>query len=125
MSSDIDNEKRERIVKGMKSNFKDLKKRYGDRAKQVMYATATKMSKEEETVTEGRESEYSANQHLARIHDGAVKKVHLVRNGNKISSHGTETEAMRAWKDLSDNKGVKIVKESEDGQYIEANTIEE
>lgn len=34
--------KREKIVKGMKKNKADLKKRYGDRWEDVMYATATK-----------------------------------------------------------------------------------
>lgn len=39
--------KREDIVKGMKKGLKDFKKRYGADAKAVMYATATKMAKEE------------------------------------------------------------------------------
>jgi len=39
--------KREDIVKGMKKGLKDFKKRYGADAKSVMYATATKMAKEE------------------------------------------------------------------------------
>ena len=38
---------KERIVKGMKKDTKDLKKRYGKRWKNVMYATATKKAKEE------------------------------------------------------------------------------
>ena len=39
--------KREDIVKGMKQGLKDFKKRYGADAKSVMYATATKMAKED------------------------------------------------------------------------------
>lgn len=39
--------KREDIVKGMKKRMTDFKKRYGADAKSVMYATATKMAKEE------------------------------------------------------------------------------
>ena len=38
---------KEKYVKGMKKSAKDFKARYGDRAKEVMYATATKMAKEE------------------------------------------------------------------------------
>ena len=38
---------KERIVKSMKKNVAGFKKRYGDRAKSVMYATATKLAKEE------------------------------------------------------------------------------
>ena len=36
---------KERIVKGMKKDKKDFKKRYGDDAERVMYATATKQAK--------------------------------------------------------------------------------
>jgi len=39
--------KREDIVKGMKKGLKDFKSRYGKDAKSVMYATATKLAKEE------------------------------------------------------------------------------
>jgi hypothetical protein len=38
---------KEHIVKSMKKNLAGFKSRYGDRAKNVMYATATKMAKEE------------------------------------------------------------------------------
>ena len=39
-----DVKKREKIVKGMKGSKKDFKKRYGEDAEDVMYATATKMA---------------------------------------------------------------------------------
>ena len=39
-------EDKEKYVKGMKKNKKGFKKRYGDDAEAVMYATATKMAKE-------------------------------------------------------------------------------
>lgn len=41
-------ERREEIVKGMKKAKGDFEKRYGNRAKSVMYATATKMAKNED-----------------------------------------------------------------------------
>jgi hypothetical protein len=44
MMTDTDIKEREKIVKSMKKNFKDFRKRYGKRAKDVMYATATKMA---------------------------------------------------------------------------------
>jgi hypothetical protein len=50
--SDADMAERERIVKGMKKNLSGFKARYGDRAKEVMYATATKQAMKEETVEE-------------------------------------------------------------------------
>jgi len=34
-------------VKGMKKNLSGFKARYGDRAKEVMYATATKQAKKD------------------------------------------------------------------------------
>jgi hypothetical protein len=37
---------KERLVKGLKKSAADFKKRYGTRAKSVMYATATKMAKD-------------------------------------------------------------------------------
>ena len=40
-------EKREKTVKSMKKNLQGFKDRYGDRAKEVMYATATKQAKGE------------------------------------------------------------------------------
>ena len=40
--------KREEIVKSMKKDMKGLKDRYGDRAEEVMYATATKQAMKEE-----------------------------------------------------------------------------
>lgn len=50
-SSEMD--EREKNVKGMKKSFASFRKRYGDRAKEVMYATATKMAKEEFEIEEG------------------------------------------------------------------------
>lgn len=40
-------EKKEKIVKSMKKGLPGFKQRYGERAKQVMYATATKLAKED------------------------------------------------------------------------------
>jgi hypothetical protein len=45
--TDTDMKQREKIVKGMKKNYKDFVAKYGDRAKNVMYATATKMAMKE------------------------------------------------------------------------------
>jgi len=46
-----DEEEREDIVKGMKKNFSGFRKRYGKKAKDVMYATATKMAMKEDTIS--------------------------------------------------------------------------
>jgi hypothetical protein len=50
--SDADVAEKERIVKGMKKNLAGFKSKYGERAKEVMYATATKQAMKEETVEE-------------------------------------------------------------------------
>jgi hypothetical protein len=42
--SEPEMKERERIVKGMKKGLAGFKQRYGERAKSVMYATATKQA---------------------------------------------------------------------------------
>ena len=42
--TDDEMEKKKDIVKGMKKGMKGFKERYGERAKEVMYATATKQA---------------------------------------------------------------------------------
>lgn len=44
--SAAETKKKEEIVKSMKKDTSDFKDRYGKRAKEVMYATATKIAKE-------------------------------------------------------------------------------
>ena len=44
--SEPEKKQKEKVVKGMKKNKNDFKKRYGDDAESVMYATATKIAKE-------------------------------------------------------------------------------
>ena len=44
--SEPEMEKKEEIVKGMKKGLAGFKERYGDRAKEVMYATATSLAKD-------------------------------------------------------------------------------
>tara|TARA_Y100001970_G_scaffold288606_1_gene416424 strand:+ start:3184 stop:4398 length:1215 start_codon:yes stop_codon:yes gene_type:complete len=58
--------KKEKIVKSMKKDKEGFEKRYGDDAKAVMYATATKMAKKEDETNEGGMSD---------IHIGAQEVV--------------------------------------------------
>jgi len=62
---------KEKYVKGMKKNKKDFKKRYGDDAEAVMYATATKMAKE--AVRSGRYTAEQALDILENFADGKKK----------------------------------------------------
>jgi hypothetical protein len=50
--TDAQMKKREDYVKGMKKNIAGFKAKYGERAKEVMYATATKMAMKEESELE-------------------------------------------------------------------------
>ena len=45
--TDAEKDKKEEIVKSMKKKYESFQDRYGDRAKSVMYATATKLAKRE------------------------------------------------------------------------------
>ena len=51
---------KERIVKGMKKNKDDFKKRYGKDAEAVMYATATKRAKNESSIDSIKDQLYAA-----------------------------------------------------------------
>lgn len=75
--------KREDIVKGMKKNFASFKQRYGSDAKSVMYATATKMAKED--VDQLAESENSHNQYMNSLKDShaILKKITNALNGHQ------------------------------------------
>ena len=84
--SDVQMKKREEIVKGMKKNSGDLKKRYGDRWKDVMYATATKQAmKEEVEIDEARgrpkkEDDVSSDSNFVMQMRKAISL-----NGNKVN----------------------------------------
>lgn len=56
--------KREKIVKSMKKNLKGFKQRYGERAKEVMYATATKQAMKSEEVQETSPGQHYCAKHV-------------------------------------------------------------
>ena len=58
---------------------------------------------------EGRESEYRANQQLAGTSPRRKPGHYLVRNGSTLSGPHEPTDAVRKYKGMSDNTGVKIV----------------
>ena len=51
-------DKKEDIVKGMKKDKKGFEDRYGDDAKSVMYATATKLAKEDVTLQDANGNDF-------------------------------------------------------------------
>lgn len=64
--TDADMAQRENIVKSMKKKFKDFRKRYGANAKNVMYATATKMAMKEAVKDEADKGEYDYEGDMAK-----------------------------------------------------------
>lgn len=63
--SDSQMKKREDVVKSMKKNYKDFRQRYGEKAKSVMYATATKQAmKEDEDQEENLEDMHYCAKHV-------------------------------------------------------------
>jgi len=58
--SDMQMKKREDTVKSMKKNFGDFRSRYGDKAKSVMYATATKQAMKEDEDQDTEDMHYCA-----------------------------------------------------------------
>ena len=66
--------KKEDIVKGMKKSSKDLKKRYGSKWKNVMYATATKKAKEAGDTSKSDER-YASESKWVEESDQAFKNV--------------------------------------------------
>jgi hypothetical protein len=53
--TDAQKEKREVIIKGLKKKMSEFKDRYGDKATDVMYATATKMAMKDDSEDEDEE----------------------------------------------------------------------
>lgn len=77
--TDAEMKKREKMVKSMKKNFGDFKKRYGERAKEVMYATATKQAMKSEEVEQTEQIDEA-------LSDAKTTAEKLVKKS--IASHG-------------------------------------
>ena len=83
--------KREDIVMSMKKKMKDFKARYGSRAKDVLYATATKMAMQEQALREGRVKEDNKNRKRSlmialgnSIRGGTSNKYAALEKGRKL-----------------------------------------
>lgn len=79
--TDSEKDDRERIVKGMKKKVSDFRSRYGNRSKNVMYATATKQAMREEKTTN------PVTGHYMRDGSDAYEEGHFVgRKGHKTTN---------------------------------------
>ena len=75
---------KEKYVKGMKKDKKGFKKRYGDEAEEVMYATATKMAKEStDTILMSLEEKFSLLEKEAGMSD-AERKAYNRKHGSNL-----------------------------------------
>jgi hypothetical protein len=99
---------KERIVKGMKKSLSGFKARYGDRAKNVMYATATKQAmKEEEELDEALKGKQTK---LDKNHNGKLDAQDFkILRKEDIGGISTISEK---------KKGMKEVKEAEEAEYV-------
>lgn len=69
--SDAEMEKRERIVKGMKKKLSDFRARYGKRAKDVMYAAATKQAMKEDPAQSAAPENLTKNEKKKKMEQSA------------------------------------------------------
>lgn len=113
--TDDEKAKAEKIVKGMKKEKAGFQDRYGDKAKSVMYATATKLAKEE-VVSEVRGEPGCKSCNAA----GEARKIHAYHvhhNGKHIDTvfYNTHEDPADVKKSLVNHDGyhpnIKVVKE--------------
>lgn len=82
--TDTEMKERERIVKGLKKKVGDFEAKYGDRAKSVMYATATKLAKESfEILSEAPRGTKHKVQLQYKTEDGYAAKTVVVHAPDK------------------------------------------
>jgi len=112
--SDADMAERERIVKGMKKNIAGFKSKYGERAKEVMYATATKQAMKEES-----ELEEAAKGHTIEAHGIKGMKGTPWRKTFKSVDH------MNDWADKNDSVEVHGTRDLEKSSMKEESELEE
>ena len=75
--TDAQKAKREEIVKELKKKMSEFKDRYGDRATDVMYATATKMAMKDESEEED-EDELEEGYHEGYYKEGVLKDLEMI-----------------------------------------------
>ena len=106
---------RERYVKGMKSAKKDFKKRYGDDAESVMYATATKMAKEGLNETEENSvSDKKENVQAEERQENLNWLEDIKRLSGLDNTYENSVDAMKEYKvDESEEKTEEVIAEGQ------------
>ena len=124
--SDAQMKKREDYVKGMKKNISGFKAKYGERAKDVMYATATKMAMKEEA--ELNESHFKVGDEVvckASGMEGEVVKVDPKEEGKYYTVKREDGKTMKYAPDElkledEDEKEIDEAKQISEGAYERA-----
>lgn len=119
--------KKEKLVLSLKKKMGGFKKRYGERAKEVMYATATKMAKEELNIDEAS-SEFKAT---GRKHPDGSITVRVERDGRTQVHTGkpayVHKQIMDRYKIPSTSINMKEASDEQigemSGQYNESKTL--
>ena len=106
---------KERYVKGMKSAKKDFKKRYGDDAESVMYATATKMAKEGLNETEENSvSDKKENVQAEERQEDLNWLEDIKRLSGLDNTYENSVDAMKEYKvDESEEKSEEVIAEGQ------------
>ena len=106
---------REDYVKGMKKNKKDFKKRYGDDAESVMYATATKMAKEGLNETEENSvSDKKENVQAEERQENLNWLEDIKRLSGLDNTYENSADAMKEYKvDESEEKSEEVIAEGQ------------
>ena len=97
-------DKKEDIVKGMKKNKDDFKKRYGDEAEAVMYATATKLAKENNAniFKTGADNAMSLANNMTKLHS---------KIDSKLASPFSKTSAFKNYKATNQANKIAAMKQ--------------
>jgi len=106
---------KEKYVKGMKSAKKDFKKRYGDDAESVMYATATKMAKEGLNETEENSvSDKKENVQAEERQENLNWLEDIKRLSGLDNTYENSVDAMKEYKvDESEEKTEEVIAEGQ------------
>jgi hypothetical protein len=112
--SDSQEKKREEIVLSMKKKMPEFKKKYGDRAKDVMYATATKMAMKEGFELGIEKSNLIEEVELdeATVNVGDIKKRENINRGDK-NKLGKVADMMAREREIERKRRSKTTKEEE------------
>lgn len=106
---------KEKYVKGMKKAKKDFKKRYGDDAESVMYATATKMAKEGLNETEENSvSDKKENVQAEERQENLNWLEDIKRLSGLDNTYENSADAMKEYKvDESEEKSEEVIAEGQ------------